>query len=98
MRQAAVADRLVITKTDMVDSDQRASAQERSVAAQSNRANFRRQWRAGFDADSLLSGGVTDPKTKLAEVRHWLAGTDQDHAHHDEEHEAMIPARPRSSG
>jgi G3E family GTPase len=85
LRQAAVADRLVITKTDMVDSDQ-AQALKNALLRVNPTARIFDVNASGFDADSLLSGGVTDPKTKLAEVQHWLAGTDPDHAHDGEDH------------
>ena len=92
MRQAAVADRLVITKTDMVDLDQ-AQALKNALSRVNPTARIFDVNGSGFDADTLLSGGVTDPKTKLAEVRHWLAGTDPDHAHHGEEHDCHDPGR-----
>jgi G3E family GTPase len=92
LRQAAVADRLVITKTDMVDSDQ-AQALKNALSRVNPTARIFDVNGSGFDADNLLSGGVTDPKTKLAEVRHWLAGTDPDHAHHGEEHDCHDPGR-----
>jgi G3E family GTPase len=45
----------------------------------------------GFGAEALLTSGVSDPATKLAEVQHWLSSTkatcssdEDDHAGHGE--------------
>jgi G3E family GTPase len=90
LRQAAIADRLVITKSDLV-----APALVRQFRQDLMRLNptariFDVQ-SDQFDANALLTEGVADPATKLAEVRHWLqmTGGDEheediphDHAHH----------------
>jgi G3E family GTPase len=85
LRQAAVADRLVITKTDMIQSDR-----VETLAAALSRLNPTARIfdvnSAHFDANALLTAGVTDPATKLAEVRHWLANTEPDDAHGQSHH------------
>jgi G3E family GTPase len=82
LRQAAIADRLVLTKTDLISPTQLESLQRdlsrlnptaRGFDVQSDR----------FDAAALLTEGVTDPATKLREVRHWLSvSADVAHDHH----------------
>jgi G3E family GTPase len=74
LRQAAVADRLVITKTDMIGPE-RAEALTNALMRLNPTARIFDVNGTHFDADALLTRGVTDPETKLAEVRHWLANT-----------------------
>jgi G3E family GTPase len=85
LRQAAVADRLVITKTDMIQSD-RAETLAAALSRLNPTARIFDVNSAHFDANALLTAGVTDPATKLAEVRHWLANTEPDDAHGQSHH------------
>jgi G3E family GTPase len=75
LRQAAAADRLVITKTDMVGHTQtlKNALSRINPTAQIVDANA-----TGFDAHALLIGGVSDPDTKLAEVQRWLTDAETD--------------------
>jgi G3E family GTPase len=84
LRQAAVADRLVITKTDMIAAD-RAESLKNALSQLNPTARIFDVNSGHFNADALLTRGVTDPETKLAEVRHWLDSTDVFHSHNDEE-------------
>jgi G3E family GTPase len=86
MRQAAVADRLVLTKTDMV-SPAAAQALRGELARLNPTARVYDIHADKFDARALLTEGVTDSATKLAEVRHWLeaSGPEHDHNHEDTE-------------
>jgi G3E family GTPase len=92
LRQAAVADRLVITKSDLISRAQlealtrellRLNPTSRILDAQSDR----------FTASALLTDGLTDPATKLKEIQHWLessksaAAHDHDHAHDHADHD-----------
>jgi G3E family GTPase len=88
LRQAAVADRLVITKTDMIELE-RAEALKSALSRLNPTARILDVNATRFDADALLTGGLADPNTKLAEVRHWLAGADPDHSHDGEEHDEV---------
>ena len=86
LRQAAMADRLVVTKTDLIDHDQYAV-----LLGELSRLNptsrFFDVHSPDFDANSLLVEGVTDQATKLQEVRHWLkASAEQEADHHDHHH------------
>lgn len=94
LRQVAVADRLVITKTDLVSPEQfRALARE--LLRLNTTARIFDVHSHDFDGSSLLFQGVADPATKLAEVRHWVeaaSAADHDHSHdgsedaHEHEH------------
>jgi G3E family GTPase len=90
LRQAAVADRLVITKTDMVE-QQETEALKGALARLNPTARIFDVNSNGFGAEALLTSGVSDPATKLAEVQHWLSSTkatcssdEDDHAGHGE--------------
>ena len=84
MRQAAVADRLVITKTDMV-SPGRAQALQRELARLNPTARVYDIQADKFDARALLTEEITDSATKLAEVRHWLEASEVEHDHDHED-------------
>ncbi|MBX5001841.1 CobW family GTP-binding protein [Rhizobium lentis] len=78
-KQAAVADRLIVSKTSMAD----ATAElEQRLRALNPRA-------ALMDADSIKAGsaavlvnGLYDPATKIADVGRWLRDEDGHEAHH----------------
>jgi G3E family GTPase len=80
LRQAAVADRLVITKTDMIDS-QDAEKLKRALTRLNPTARIFDVNSTAFDAEALLTNGISDPATKLAEVQHWLSSAEDSHAH-----------------
>ena len=72
VKQVAVADRIIITKTDIAD-----AAEVAALRATLHRLNPTAQVIDGARdraaADDLLTGDVYDPKTKAAEVSRWLA-------------------------
>jgi G3E family GTPase len=95
VKQAAVADRLVLTKTDLADADGLAALEVRLAAL--NPAAPRIHVAHGKVAPERLFGaGLYDPDTKTADVRRWLAAEayaerGHDHAHgdahgHDHDH------------
>ena len=86
-RQAAVADRLVITKTDL--SDEAAAAALRADIRRLNPRAPMLEAAAGEAGPARLLGcGLFDPDTRTAEVRRWLQGEEAHerehggHAHH----------------
>jgi G3E family GTPase len=92
VKQAAVADRLVLTKTDLVDSPERKAALERLIARlhKLNPAAPVLDAAAGEATISALLGcGLYDPARKIPDVGRWL----QDeaiaaaHAHHHHHHD-----------
>ncbi|MEM9173287.1 MAG: GTP-binding protein [Pseudomonadota bacterium] len=90
VKQAAMADQLLITKTDLADARTTAALRERL-----GRLNpGARQVVASngvVDPTSLLRGGYFDPTRKSVDVQNWLneeAYTDShDHHHHDHDHD-----------
>ena len=86
VKQAAMADRLLLTKTDIADSDALARLQDRlrvlnPAAPQIVAEN------GTVDPALLFDAGLYDPKTKTLDVQNWLKAEtyatshDHDHAH-----------------
>jgi G3E family GTPase len=84
LRQAAIADRLVITKTDLT-SREHFEVLARHLLRLNPTARVFDVHSQDFNVSSLLFEGVADPTRKLGEVRHWLeAASSVEHAHsHD---------------
>ena len=90
VKQSAVADRIVLTKTDL------AGSAERRVSVDQLRARLRRLNPAApildaaageASASRLLDCGLYDPDSKTPDVKRWLAdeayAAPHEHAHHD---------------
>jgi G3E family GTPase len=88
VKQVAVADRLVLTKTDIADPETIAALRDALRAFNPN-AEIREAAR-GDDLVALLACGLYDPETKSVDVKRWLGQAasedahDHDHHHHDE--------------
>src|SRR5690606_24287219 len=92
VKQAAVADRLVLTKTDLLETADRQAALERLHARLSalNPAAPRLDAARGEAQPArLLDCGLYDPATKTADVKRWLAeeAYAQPDQHHDRHHD-----------
>lgn len=93
VKQVAVADRLVITKTDLLDADSDALARLRARLCGLNPAALQLDAARGeAAAEKLVNIGLYDPSRKIPDVRRWLnaealAGA-HDHAHHGHESHA----------
>lgn len=99
-RQVAVADRIVLTKSDLVETS--ASADQAALVQRAKGLNPGAIWldtQAG-DAtpERLFDAGLYDPETKIPDVRKWLNaeafegdhhghGHDHDHHHHHGDHD-----------
>ncbi|MEC9403028.1 MAG: GTP-binding protein, partial [Pseudomonadota bacterium] len=87
-KQAAVADRLVFTKTDLVQGEEaRASFDALRQRLQQLNPGARRLYAQADDAtvENLFNAGLYDPKSKIPDVAAWLnaeAYEDQQHDHH----------------
>lgn len=90
VKQAALADRILVTKTDLAEPGELA-ALEAALAAV-NPSAPRIQVRHGeVDPDLLFGGSGYDPATKSLDVRRWLAAPQgeaapEPHAHADHDH------------
>jgi G3E family GTPase len=82
MKQVAVADRLILTKTDLVDAPPRALLDR--LAALNPSAPVLSAAGGEIDPTCLFDAAIWDPSGKLPDVRAWLAEGPQRHpAEHD---------------
>jgi G3E family GTPase len=84
VKQAAVADRIVLTKTDLTDAEQRAGIIGR-LHALNPAAAILDAGKGEATADRLLNCGLYDPSRKIPDVKKWLAAEAyaeaQEHGH-----------------
>jgi G3E family GTPase len=93
VKQAAVADRLVLTKTDLAKPDQRA-ALERRLHGLNPAAPLLPVAHGAVAAEQLFNAGLYNPAEKNPDVARWLKeeayaqanNHDHDHDHHDHHH------------
>ena len=88
VKQAAVADRLFLTKADLADADGVAALGAR-LAALNPGAPIERVAQGMVDPARLFGLGLFDPETKSVEVQRWLrdeALAEPAHAHDDDDH------------
>lgn len=91
VKQAAMADRILLTKVDLASGEERAAI-ERRVRALNPAAPIIPVSNGQADPASLFDAGLYDPATKTNDVQRWLraeayAGSDHGHDHeHDHDH------------
>ena len=83
-KQAAIADRLVLTKSDIADAKTLGSAKQALVQLNAT-APIIDVHEETFDPDDLMAGDLYNTKAKAAEVARWLER--QGHASHDHTHD-----------
>ena len=92
LRQAAVADRIVLAKTDLVADATQVDRLRARLSALNPSADIVTAIGGEADARSVIGADVFDPEGKIADVRAWLraeqVGTahGRDHAHHGHAH------------
>jgi G3E family GTPase len=99
VKQAAVADRLVVTKTDLAD-DAAIGGLEGRLRDLNPAAALYRAAHGEIDPDLLFNAGLYDPESKSLDVRRWLreeayaaAEGGEHHHHHDvNRHDEAIQA------
>ncbi len=97
VKQVAVADRLVLTKTDVAEDGTVAALEER-LAALNPAAELHRAVMGEIDPALLFNAGLYDPESKSLDVQRWLkeeAYADRDehgHAHDVNRHDDAIRA------
>jgi len=85
VKQVAVADRIVLTKSDLVDDAEWLDALKARLARINPGAEVRDV--EGAAVAKLLQCGLYDPATKTADVRRWLGEAHaHDHHHHESDH------------
>lgn len=88
VKQAAMADRLILTKTDLAEDDA-ADALDRRLATLNPTAERIRAVKGAVAASRLFGAGWYDPESKTPDVRRWLrdeALAAQDGHHHEDHH------------
>jgi len=85
VKQVAVADRLLVTKSDIADADTREALESRLVAANPGAPRID-VLNGDVDPALLFNAGLYDPTTKATDVERWLRdeayGDDEHHHHH----------------
>jgi G3E family GTPase len=97
VKQAAVADRLVLTKTDLLDTSQRHAGFDQLKARLKSlnpAAAVLDAAKGEASATALLHAGLYDPDRKIPDVKKWLAaeayadgGHEHGHGHHHQHHD-----------
>ncbi|PDS29042.1 CobW family GTP-binding protein [Rhizobium phaseoli] len=82
-KQAAVADRLIISKTSMAGAT---AGLEQRLRALNPRAAMMDADSADAGSAAVLVNGLYDPATKIADVGRWLRDEDAHEAHHGHDH------------
>jgi G3E family GTPase len=94
IKQAAMADRVLLTKTDLASEDERAAI-ERRLRALNPAAPIIPVRNGQAEFASLFDAGLYDPATKTNDAQRWLQaeaytddhrGHGHDHHHHDHDH------------
>lgn len=89
LKQAAVADRLLVTKSDLADSSGLGALEERLAAINPSARRYR-VVQGSIDPDRLFGAGLYNPATKSADVGNWLreeAFRETEHGDHDHDHD-----------
>ena len=86
VKQAAVADRIVLTKTDLADVSQRNRIVQR-LRALNPAAPILDAAKDEATPDRLLGSGLYDPDRKIPDVKKWLAAEAYAGDHHDHHHD-----------
>jgi G3E family GTPase len=82
VKQVAVADALLVTKTDITNDDAALAALETRLAEVNPTAARSRCIDGAVNPDMLFSGGLYDPAAKIADVADWLAQEAAAGGHH----------------
>ncbi len=87
VKQAAVADRIVLTKTDLPESEGRADALRQRLHTLNPSATILDAAKGEATAEALLNLGLFDPLTKIPDVKRWLnAEAFEEHGHDHHHH------------
>jgi G3E family GTPase len=100
VKQAAVADRLLLTKSDLAAADDLVELQSR-LRRLNPAAPIHAVSQGEIDPALLFNAGLYDPATKTSDVRRWLKAEAYDthgHAHHHHHHDVNLHDGNRHDG
>ncbi|WP_237214896.1 CobW family GTP-binding protein [Falsiroseomonas oryziterrae] len=80
-RQAAVADRILLSKTDLADAEAVAALTAR-LRALNPVAPILEARHGDVAPEAILAAGPFDPAAKAPDVAHWIGAASRDHHHH----------------
>jgi G3E family GTPase len=86
MRQIAVADRIVLTKTDLAD----ATSLRQRIDRLNPGAPVITARHGAVDPAAILNAGLFDPASKIPDVAGWLHAEAHAHHHHHHDHDERI--------
>ena len=91
LKQAAMADRLLLTKTDIAGEDGVSALEDRLAGINPSAPRYR-VVQGEIEPDRLFGAGLYDPATKSVDVRNWLReeafhAHDHHHGHDDHDHD-----------
>jgi G3E family GTPase len=86
VKQAAVADRLILSKTDIASAEQVAALEARLHALNPG-APIKHVVAGDVAPDFLFGAGGFDPSAKIADVADWLTAEAAHHHHHHHDHD-----------
>ncbi|PWR21332.1 CobW family GTP-binding protein [Zavarzinia aquatilis] len=86
VKQAAMADRLLLTKSDLADAATLAALEAR-LARLNPAAPRLRVLQGAIDPAQILDVGLFDPASKSADVARWLKAEAYEHHDHDHDHD-----------
>lgn len=85
VKQAAVADRILLTKTDLASEDERSNIEAR-LRALNPASPILAAVNGDIDAAFLFDAGLYNPATKSKDVQRWLAAEAYEDSHHHHGH------------
>ncbi|WP_343560684.1 CobW family GTP-binding protein [Kiloniella sp. b19] len=87
VKQAAVADRILLTKTDLPDSTEKLDELTARLKTLNPAAVIKKVQMGQAEPSSLFNAGLYNPETKSLDVQRWLKEEAyHDHHHHDHDH------------
>ena len=89
VKQAALADRIVVTKSDLADEAQ-VAALERRLRELNPQAPMKRAVNGEIDLPFLINVGLTNARSKLEEVERWMGADVPDEHGHVHRHDASV--------
>jgi G3E family GTPase len=89
LKQAALADRLVITKSDLADDEKIANLESR-LRELNPQAPMKRAVNGEIDLPFLINVGLANAKSKLEDVERWMGADVHDEHGHVHRHDARV--------